>query len=129
MRETYKPETYRSATKSPREKIPVGLRILASSVYFLLIGFSSVVLTVVVCVWSKVTSLAVPPISMVRVPVSFMVMLELLTRPLVLSNRMLPLDSLLFKSAFMILNGRFPPAFGPGGWYLSDVFTFVFCSL
>src|SRR5437773_3166743 len=97
--------------------------------FFVESGFSSVVLTVVVCVWSRVTSLAVPPISMVRLPVSFMVMLELLTRPLALSNKMVPFESLLFKSAFMILNGKLPPALGPGGWNLSDVSTLIFCSL
>src|SRR5204863_2741905 len=101
------------------EQVPVAFPNSGITVYFLTIGFSSVVLTLVVWVWSRVTSLAVPPISMVSVPVSFMVMSELLTRPLVVSKRIVPLESLLFKSAFMILKGKAPPpAFGPGGWYL-----------
>jgi len=58
-----------------------------------------------------------PPISIVSVPAIFMVMLELATRPFSLSNRISPLDSLLFKSAFRILKGTPLPALGPGGTY------------
>src|SRR5258707_122885 len=75
--------------------------------YFLgSMGDLSVVLIVVVWSCFKSTLVVVPPISMSSEPSSFSDMVSFWTRPFVVSNRIVPLASLLFRSAPLILNGR-----------------------
>src|SRR5260370_26896084 len=84
--------------------------------YFLAgIGFVSVVFTVVVCSWDRSTSEVMPPMSIFKVPSSLSFWLELSRRCLSLSNRTVPVASLLFSLASLILKGRVAAWPAPGG--------------
>src|SRR5207244_1572646 len=90
------------------------------------LGFSSDVMTLVFCVWSRSTFVVWPLISICSSPLSWRFISELAMRPLSLSKRMVPPALVLLRSALLMRNGSVLPAAGSvGGEYFSVVSTLI----
>ena len=80
-------------------------------------GLVSEVSVVVVWLWVSSTGVLVPLMSMVRVPLTSIVMDDLAGRPLALSNKTSPVALVLSRLAFSILKGKAPELLLPGSYF------------